>query len=118
MEKMNFKQLKEFLHNPSCGGYFNANGKRIENGHLPMAPAGILTRIPKKGLDLSIIKSEGGMSIGSGSSSYDWLDFEQVVGFLADLLESGLVRRTRKRLCKISRAAKNAEYDYFPMSGI
>ena len=118
MEKMNFEQLKEFLIDPSCGGYFNASGKRIKNGHLPMAPAEILTRIPKKGLDLSIIKSEGGMSTGSGSSSYDWSDFEHVVGFLADLLESGFVRRTRKGLCKISRAAKNADYDYFPMSGI
>ena len=118
MEKMKFKQLKEFLHNPSCGGYFNATGKGIKNGHLPMAPAEILTRIPKKGLDLSIIKSKGGMSTGPSSSSYDWSDFEQVVGFLADLLESGLVRRTRKALCKISRAAKNADYDYFPMAGI
>jgi len=118
MEKMNFKQLKEFLHDFSCGGYFNASGKRIKNGHLPMAPAEILIRIPKKGLDLSLIKSNGGMSTGSGSSSYDWSDFEHVVGFLADLLESGLVRRTRKGLCKISRAAKNADYDYSPMAGI
>lgn len=119
MEKMNFKQLKEFLQDPSCGGYFNANGKRIKKGHLPMAPAEILIRIPKKGLDLSIIKSEGGMATGPNpdSSRYDWSDFKHVVEFLGDLLKNGLVKKTRKGFYKISRAAKNADYNYSPMAG-
>lgn len=119
MEKMDFEQLKKFLHNPSCGGYFTVNKEKIKESHLPMGHADILIRIPKKGLDLSIIESKGGMATGPNpdSSRYDWTKFNDVVTFLGNLLESGLVKKTRKGFYKISGTAKNAEYDYSPMAG-
>lgn len=119
MEKMNFDELKEFLRTSNCGGFFQVKGEGIEGeAHLPIGLVDILANIPEKGLDYSIIESEGGMMTGEDrNSKYDFKKPEVVNQFLYELMNENFIKRTDSGLYKISKIAKTAEYEYFPVSG-
>ena len=119
MTEINFEQLRNFLEG-SFGGCFTVNGRKMKDLNLPIAHANILTRIPEKGLDISVIESEGGMVVGpdpEGNKFFDWIESQRVSKYLEKMLGNGLVKE-RKGIYKTTMAARYANYEYHSLDGV